>query len=447
MPAIKEFYLDPRNGQANFEYDDGTTAVASLDQALLSGGGRVSGGPIVLLGDSITDMCGGLRTSGVSTAFPANGYWAWCQSILGPRFATVINAGISGNWLTQMDDRFSTDVTPYAPRIVHLFGGTNDALNATDLTLETIVANAIGAITSILAKTRQLGATLVIGTIGPMATGAAPTTAKLAARDRINQFIRKLTASSAGVILADYALSLQDPTTQGSPVGQSDGGPVVIYDNTVHPSAAGAYLIGKTLAAALDEVTAPARVFPHGLDISQYTTNPTFAGAVGATPPTGWTVSSLTSPATTWTYAYQDRTDNIAGKALKLTVAGGDANGQSILMQASRTVAMAVGDKFRAAVELECEFVSAYQSVVGLSLRAMNGSFSEIARTDVMRDSSFNTGGTTRVVDSKLKLPEKIVLLTPELTIPAGTASWLCDLNLKGGYNFTLKSFSVFKVD
>jgi len=41
MPAIKEFYLDPRNGQANFEYDDGTTKVVSLDQASGSGGGPV----------------------------------------------------------------------------------------------------------------------------------------------------------------------------------------------------------------------------------------------------------------------------------------------------------------------------------------------------------------------------------------------------------------------
>ena len=44
MATVKEFYLDPRDGTANFEYDDNTTKQVKLDQSSVSGGGAIRRG-------------------------------------------------------------------------------------------------------------------------------------------------------------------------------------------------------------------------------------------------------------------------------------------------------------------------------------------------------------------------------------------------------------------
>lgn len=62
-----------------------------------------SAGPVVFLGDSITQLC------------------PWSTHVPG-----AINAGVSGNETGQMLARFDQDVLPHNPSVLVLLGGTND---------------------------------------------------------------------------------------------------------------------------------------------------------------------------------------------------------------------------------------------------------------------------------------------------------------------------------
>lgn len=54
------------------------------------------------------------------------GFWSWMQFLSGRRFRLVRNAGIAGNYLQQMIDRYATDVTPYPSKRLIFWGCIND---------------------------------------------------------------------------------------------------------------------------------------------------------------------------------------------------------------------------------------------------------------------------------------------------------------------------------
>lgn len=431
---------------ANFPTEAETTAL----RALVSGAGNFS---MVLLGDSITDMCGGLRTNGTWQSYSAHGYWTWANALLGHRFWNVINAGVSGDNLAGMDARFATDVAPYAPAWVHLFGGVNDVLAANTGNQAAKLAAMKSSVLSIYSKVTAVGAKMVVGTVGPLATGVAATTAMGYVRGRFNQWLREFARATRNVALADYAAAATDPTTSFVPVGQADGNSQLIYDNLVHPTAAGAMVWGKTLYTALLPFVGATRPIPFGAEPGNYATNPVFTGASGATAPTGFTTASLTGTATTWSYAYSARTDGPNGNKLTATLAGGDAQGPSIkLLFPNPSIAgdLAIGSTVRAAVEIDFTYQGAAETyLTGLSLSAMTAGFGYIQSVDIMRDPSINTGGLTRVIQKGSSRgvgvsPGKLTLVTPPMVIPATTASLFCEMNISGTINPSLLSWAIF---
>ena len=419
-------------------------ALTSQIQALVSGGviPVIPGGTLVLLGDSITDMCGGLRLSGSQENYPAQGYWSWAQSILGYRFGRVVNAGISGDTLEGMDSRFATDVAAYSPAVVSLFGGVNNSLSSVNAgNIEAKFVTATAAIASIYVKAMLINAALVIGTVSPFAPGAAPTSAMYQMRARLNQFIRNFVGVNKNAILADYAAAMTDPTTSGLAVGTTDGGPALIYDNLVHPSASGAMVIGTTLAAAISTWFNTARRLPFGKEPGQFVTNPTLAGSNGTSIPTNWNVAS--GGGITFSFAYADRSDGVAGKQIVCTQTAGTGEVRIFTFD-TIDPSVAVGSKLIGAVEIELLQTAAQLTSAGIYLQAFNGSFATLATTDCMRDSSFNSGGLTRQLDAKSVIPKKMTLVTPPLVIPAGAATIGLTIQLYGPLTATIKSAVVF---
>jgi lysophospholipase L1-like esterase len=145
----------------------------------------------------------------------------------------VTNAGVGGDTTAMMLARFDTDVTPHAPTVVHILGGTNDASG----TLTTVT---LPNLTAIIAKVRAIGAVPILGLIPPNNTTTKS--------EAFNAAYRRL-AASLGVAVIDYCAPLVDPAT---------GSYLATYnrDNT-HPTDAGFVLMGQAFAAAFAKIAPP----------------------------------------------------------------------------------------------------------------------------------------------------------------------------------------------
>lgn len=96
---------------------------------------------IVCLGDSIT---WGYRPDGLQASLP---YPTRLQNLLRQYYGNaniqVINAGVSGNTVQAMIDRWATDVAAHNPDLIVFNGGTNDAREVNNVSLSTYAANVL----------------------------------------------------------------------------------------------------------------------------------------------------------------------------------------------------------------------------------------------------------------------------------------------------------------
>lgn len=147
----------------------------------------------------------------------------------------VNNAGVGGNNTAQMLARFDTDVTPYAPKVVHLLGGTNDQSYSwpTSTTLDNIA--------TIIDKIRAIGATPILGTIPPRNN-------KITDSAILAMALRRF-ALTEGVPLVDYYAVLVDPATGGFLDEY--------YRDGLHPNDAGYVAMATAYAAVAANVLPP----------------------------------------------------------------------------------------------------------------------------------------------------------------------------------------------
>lgn len=96
---------------------------------------------IAIIGDSI------------AAATSTGGHLEYAIMGCGGQLARVVNAGVGGNTLAQMDARFNTDISPYNPHEVWIAGGSNSS---------TIDAANKAAIISLINKTFAIGARPVV---------------------------------------------------------------------------------------------------------------------------------------------------------------------------------------------------------------------------------------------------------------------------------------------
>ncbi|MDE0878102.1 MAG: GDSL-type esterase/lipase family protein [Sphingomonas bacterium] len=182
---------------------------------------------VVFLGDSITDR------------------WDLARSFPGQPY---VNRGIGAQVTAQMLVRFEQDVVALQPRVVVIFGGTNDVSGFLQVeTPATMVAN-IAAMATIAEAN---GIRVVLATLLPV-NSDRPDRSYLA-RERpsatlvaINTAIRTL-AREHGYALADYAPALTDTRRQLKSSLTEDG---------LHPNARGYALMTPVAAAAIAQALA-----------------------------------------------------------------------------------------------------------------------------------------------------------------------------------------------
>jgi hypothetical protein len=107
----------------------GETVTVAISDMCVSEGGEVELPDItklVCLGDSITAQ---------------NHYVSYMDYVLSS--TVVVNAGVSGNTLSQMDARFESDVASESPTIVTVLGGVNDARSGVELSVMIAAAESI----------------------------------------------------------------------------------------------------------------------------------------------------------------------------------------------------------------------------------------------------------------------------------------------------------------
>jgi lysophospholipase L1-like esterase len=185
---------------------------------------------VVFMGDSITDNLHNPRMGGF---FPGQPY---------------LNRGISGQTTAQMLLRFYPDVVALQPKVVVIFGGTNDiGGNLGPVTVESIEQN-IAAMTDIARahniKVILASLTPVCDIPGrpPMTTGRPPATIL-----ELNRWIKDF-ASKQGFVLLDYFTA----TVDDKGFFRAD-----ITDDGLHPTAKGYEIMNplaeKAIAQALGE--------------------------------------------------------------------------------------------------------------------------------------------------------------------------------------------------
>lgn len=206
-----------------FDLPSATRALSLLAVVLLALTGflprmPVTGGTLAL-GDSIT----------YGTPDPASG---WVATLEGSDtgFASIVNAGVSGDRTDQMLARLERSLLAGRPTRILVLGGTNDI--AQGVPVATIAAN----LERIVERGSAAGAQMVLLTIPPRAEREylAATVALDAAIDEIG--------GQRGVQVIDIngALAASDGTFRTD-----------LTDDGIHPNAAGYRLMAMTIAAAL----------------------------------------------------------------------------------------------------------------------------------------------------------------------------------------------------
>ena len=170
---------------------------------------------LVLLGDSITDMCGGVRLNGTVQNNFMNGYFTAARWFLNQRFPSVINAGVSGDTTTMIAARIAA-VTATSPDVVVVFCGINDCLTADVNNVSTVVSTAQTNLTTIYDALTAANAYIVAIPIWPVSKfvgGLNPGTHVRLAISRINSFIHKQTETRANFVVADIGAAFRNCNT------------------------------------------------------------------------------------------------------------------------------------------------------------------------------------------------------------------------------------------
>ena len=276
------------------------------------------GNRTAFLGDSITR--GGQSTAELALSdlrYRSASIPTWASVLSRQRVREVVMAGVDGDTVADMLERFDTDVTPYAPNVVVILGGTNDT-NSLHLTTLTDYA---ATMTDLIAKVRQIGARPVLCTIPPhRGDGAVPDRKTRIAK--INHWLRRW-AVEQGITLIDLNALWSDRATDDYATAY------IRSADSTHPSEQAYYdagaLIASTLGPTLPDIKPP--MSSSNVDPLNKIANGQFLGSLTSGVPSSWTgpvVSGVTGSQVT-----NDTT--ISGYWYKMTSAGHAST--NVLMQ------------------------------------------------------------------------------------------------------------------
>lgn len=390
---------------------------------------------VVLLGDSITDMCGGVRMDGTIQNHFMNGYFTAARWFLGQRFPSVINAGVSGDNTTQILARVSA-VTALNPDVVIVFCGVNDLQGAESGTVSSIITLAQNNLTAIYDALTAAGAYIVAIPIWPLSRfreGQDPGTYSRLAISRINSWIHKQALTRANFLVADMGAAFRDRNTNHEPFYYNDttlseaGYPHFLTDG-LHPGASGAFAAGKLLANILDPIFPASSTNWPGNETENYLPNADLRGAVNSArvAPTSWSFNAYSEGAS-GTISYVNRTDGITGRWFRSEQITGYGLSATCYKSAGW---MQTGDVLVA--EAELRLISGFvQPTLELDIRDLGATASYATVRDGYRAGA-TVGGTEVSIESAVGWPlDKIYIMqTPPVTVPAGANNGFAQFTL-----------------
>ncbi|WIA96398.1 SGNH/GDSL hydrolase family protein [Curtobacterium sp. MCBA15_004] len=269
------------------------------------------------LGDSIT--IGAVSTEGTGIQNQGRAWPTHMMLASQGRIRIARNAGVGGNTTAGMLARFDTDVTPYAPSVVVIVGGTNDV--GQGVAIATWQAN----IKALVAKVRGIGAVPVLGTIYP--NGESVPAGRAATGEAWNNWLREYCRVNRIRLIPFDRLA--DPATGGWPAAWVSG-------DLTHPVAGGATgIIGAFAWAALaDEYGAPvvARAAFNGADLLPNGFMTTLGSASSAPSPSA-AATAGTGALAAGAYSYKVSTVSVYGESTPSAAASAtlSAAGQIVL--------------------------------------------------------------------------------------------------------------------
>lgn len=400
---------------------DSRAGAYAADGSLNIGMAGGSAKTLAWVGDSITEASKSQNTA-TSTFNTSRGIDFWTRTLSNQRIYSPqsLNFGVSGDDTTDVIARLSTIVASGAGAyFVHI--GTNDLGTNS---FATITAN----LQTIWDRLLGTGAVVIGSTILPRQLGTQAT------RDlalRVNNWIRQQHQTRPLFHVVDVAQYYGDPADASWSPKTSYS-----YDN-LHPSALGAYHVGKRIAAAVNllypagpqwSLTSVADVWSANNTSGNLVTNGLMTGT------TGTLTNGTGDLATSWTLAYGANGGTVGSltaactqpafadgrTAQKITI-GGTATGAGssavnnatvVVLSQSQTSTFTnytAGDVVRAAVDYSVDASSANISAIELQMLFTVGG------------TSYTTGEGSSMGDVLPTEAFSGTLLTEAFTIPSGT--------------------------
>jgi lysophospholipase L1-like esterase len=206
-------------------------------------------GPIVFIGDSITDC--DRRTDPLGLG---GGYVDLVTGLLRDRGddSAVINSGVSGDRIEHLRLRWQADALDHAPAVLSIYIGVNDTLVAFYQGRPTPVDLFEQRYRDVLDRTAAAGRPGLI-ILEPFFIGSTSESHWIEGND----FARADLDSKRPVVreLATRYGAVFVPLQEAMDAAAAERGPAVVAPDGVHPSATGHLLIARLWLAAYDEVT------------------------------------------------------------------------------------------------------------------------------------------------------------------------------------------------
>lgn len=389
---------------------------------------------VVITGDSITQQMG--YTDNVITQADLS-YAVWANALMGGRFTFVNNAGVgstkSDTMLANMDEK----VLAYQPDWCWMLIGANDA-NASSGTSADIIAGFKANVSAAIGKCRAAGVRVLIGTIMPTLSSNTSWSAERVYRvHTMNSWIRALPFVYPGLVVADFAAAVVDPTSASC---QPKSG-YLQADDGIHPSHKGAYYMGLVVKDALEAITpkvprlvdSVTNTYGYNSAGQQMFANPLYTTTTGGTNSTSGTItgnvpgSCQLQKAGTWGASY-GTSDTVAradgfGNDWRVSVTNTGANEDTLsLTTFNINTLFAAGDRV---------FATASVAVSGLAQWKGAGFFMEAYDGITYRAGALERGPSddpAAAVSTFFQGDHEVTMVTGILTIPAGFSSVYCRL-------------------
>lgn len=362
----------------------------------------------VIVGDSITAL-GETSIGAVQRRVKDEGWTTWMQAFLHQRLDVISIDGEPGETSTQLLARFQTDAIDLAPKYCFIQTGTNDVTSG--VSSATIISN----LQAMISMCHDAAITPIILTILP--ASSIDTSAESAVWFAVNKWIL-MNHLSGGFIAANVSEAYVDP--DGSyPVATSSE---YVVDG-VHPSANGAYLIGKKVADVVDDFI-PARdvfTFISTSDPLNILSNPCMIGTDGndsdaeitdGDVASGWTVNGANGAGTVSKVAR----DGITGEWQRLEFTASADSATTSIYNYTMSGDDYVGETVYAVIELYVN--AAPTNLVGLGFYV---NFSDDTDTVVATLYPIAHNDTNPDLSS-LQAGDHLILKTSDYTISTETA-------------------------